>query len=98
MYEVISEGKRVALVEMPRYIQVKPSTGIYIEADEKHAQGIAINDKGVYSLKGRLKDLPECEVRKVDGGVVLLDHDDDLTSVHSSLLDIETALCEMDLA
>ncbi|MBQ8693609.1 MAG: hypothetical protein IJ520_10755 [Synergistaceae bacterium] len=98
MYEVISGGKRVALIETPRYIKVKPSTGAYIEADERHAQGIAINGKGVYSLKGKLKDLPECEVRKVDGGVVVFDHDSDLAGMHGDLLDIQTALCELDLA
>ena len=98
MYEVISQGARVALVETPRYIKVKPSTGAYIETDEGHAQGVAITGKGVYSLNGKLKDLPRCEVRKVDGGEVVFEHDADLVVVHGSLLDIETALCELDLA
>ena len=97
MYEVISQGERVAIVETPRYIKVKPSTGVYIETDEKQAEGVAINGKGVYSLNGKLKDLPEAEVRKIDGGVFVFGHEHDLAGVHNSLLDIETALCELDL-
>ena len=97
MYEVISQGERVALVETPRYIKLKPSTGAFIETDEQHAEGVAINGKGVYSLNGKLKKLPEAEVRKIDGGEYVFDHEHDLAGVHGSLLDIETALCELDL-
>ena len=98
MYEVINKGERVALVETPRYIKVKQSTGAYVETDAEHAEGVAINGKGVYSLNGKLKNLPEAEVREVDGGVFVFDHEHDLAGVHDSLLDIETALCELDLA
>ncbi len=43
MYEVISESKRVALCEEPRYIKVKPESGCYIQAEADEAEGIAIN-------------------------------------------------------
>ena len=98
MYEVISQGERVAIVEMPRYVKVKSATGAFIQCSEAEAEGVAVTGKGVYSLNGKLKDLPRCEVRKVDGGEVVFEHDADLAVVHGSLLDIETALCELDLA
>lgn len=96
MYEVISGSKRIALLETPRYIKVKPSTGVYIEADEKHAEGVAINGVGVFSLNGKLKDLPECEVRKVDSGEFVFENQNRLTDISGNILNIEAALCELD--
>ena len=99
MYEVISKGERVAIVEMPRYVKVKSATGAFIQCSEAEAEGVAVTGK-VYRLGGKLKalGLTEAEVHKVDGGEVVFEHDADLVVVHGSLLDIETALCELDLA
>ncbi len=96
MYEVISGSKCIALVETPRYIKVKPSTGVYIEADKKHAEGVSINGVGVFSLNGKLKDLPECEVRKVDSGEFVFKSQNMLANMSNDILDIEAALCELD--
>lgn len=92
MYEVISESKRIALCEEPRYIKVKPESGCYIQAESDEAEGIVINGLGVFSLKGKLKDLPEAEVRKIDGGALLLE----IEKLNNSIAELENAIVELD--
>lgn len=43
MFIIRSDGKTVALMDQPRYIRVNADTGVYIEADEQEAEGIAAN-------------------------------------------------------
>lgn len=97
MYEIIdsSNGERITICDKPRYIRIKPSTGAYIETDEKHAEGVSIIGN-VYSLNGKLKDLPECQINKIDNGMLLSEYINKLISTQNNILDIEAALCELD--
>ena len=96
MIQVISNGVVVAVCDKARYVRVKPSTGAFIQCDKELADGIAVNGQ-VYSLNDKLDSLPKAEIKEVDGGEFIFSHDAQLKSNAQSILDIETALCELDL-
>ena len=99
MYEVIDHdsGQRLALCEQPRYVRINPNSGVYIQCSAEQAEGVAV-DGTVYSLNNQLDGKPEAMINEIDCGVVVFDYDSDLAGMHGDLLDIQTALCELDLA
>lgn len=87
MVKIISEGKVIAICDEPKYIKVKPSTGVYIQTDEKHAQGIIVlgtlyNLPGHTEISGMLYNeetkkeeniiFPEAFPMEIDGGALLI--------------------------
>ena len=99
MYEVIKKdsGQRIAICEQPRYVLRNELSGAFIQCDREDAEGVAVGGE-VYSLNNQLDGKPEAMINEIDGGVVVFDHDSDLAGMHGDLLDIQTALCELDLA
>lgn len=106
MVKIISNGKIIAICEKPRYIKVKPETGIYIQTDEKHAQGISI-DGDVYNLPDHTeisKDIlnketgeyelgiaPEAFTVEIDGGTLLISEINNLKEETNDIL------CDVDI-
>ena len=105
MVKIISEGKVIAICEEPRYIRIKPSTGVFIQTDEKHAQGIAVlgtpfnlpgnTEIGGYFYNEETKKeefiaAPEAHVMQIDGGALLMSEIGNLRG------ETNTILCDVD--
>lgn len=54
MYKIVNvkDGSVIGNVETPNYIKKKPSTGCYVNANTKTAQGISYQGKA-YNLQGK---------------------------------------------
>ena len=95
MFEIrkVEDHTLISITEEPRYIRVNPNSGAYIQCKKEIAEGVAV--KGTpYSLNNKLSGLPDVMIREIDGGEYILDSQDQ----KSSILEIENALCELDLA
>lgn len=86
MKEIIANGEIIALVDKPRYVKIKKTSGAYIQCDKEEAEAVAVSGT-LYNLPGNtnikhiaIKDdetgeteevtAPEAYVREVDGGEV----------------------------
>ena len=96
MVEIYSEEKLIAVCGEPRYVKVKPSTGCYIQCKADEAEGVAVRGQ-VYSLNDKLDSLPKALIREIDGGDLIFNHNSQLELDAQRILDIETALCDLDL-
>lgn len=96
MYEVISEGVSIAICDNPIYVRLKPETGCYVSATKENADGISINGKGVYSLNNRLNNLPETNIRYIDGGTYMFENRKEISNTEKAIEAIENALCDFD--
>lgn len=89
MYQVLVENSVIGLCESPYYIK-KKQNGIIIETNESDATGIVF-DNSVYNLIGH-NDFPEksfANVHEIDSGEYVF-------GTHKNIIEIETALCELD--
>ena len=109
MYSITeTENGVIGYVDEPRYIKVKPSSGAFIQTDEKHAEGLAFLGRP-YNLHNRppMKEgLPVVIVNEKDGGEILLAElnalegrtEEVFCDMDISIEDIKEALCEIDEA
>ena len=110
MYKITSGGKTIQVCDRPKYIKYLGSeespctepgyegwTG-YISADE--GSGIEPNavlaDGAIYSITELLDDMPKAEVTEIDPKLSALDAIAGIPGIKSLILDIETALCDID--
>ena len=101
MYEIIIEGRVVALCEKPLYVKVKEDTGAYVEASPDEAVGIAVNGI-VYNIDGRddIPDMPQAVVKKSSVSEYVFEHGVKISEnekrANAAIIDVESALCEHD--
>lgn len=69
MFAILCHGDVIALCDQPRYIRQNPETGVYVEAEEADATGVAVGGKA-YNLPGCniVPDAETVEVVHQDGG------------------------------
>jgi hypothetical protein len=98
MYQIITNGKIVGLVDSLRYIKVNPTSGAFVQADgPEDAQGIAVNGTP-YNLLGHneISGAPECIAVEKDGFSILFQKGVELDQVKDDSLLISDALFELD--
>lgn len=101
MYAIISEGTLLALSDRPRFVKRNAASGVYVEAAEADAIGIAVGGE-VYNLPGgkAVPDAPEAMVQEADASEyvfrnrVRIIENEEATS--AAIVAMEEALCEMD--
>ena len=70
MFEIIKNGKVIALTEKANYIRLHPE-GFYILCDREEAMGVAVNGVPYALWEGSLGDREAVVVAKVDGGNII---------------------------
>lgn len=97
MYEIISNGNRLAYVDSPRYVRYKEESNAWVLAPYKDAEAIAVNST-LYSIDGK-EPIPDTEVvtvHEVPAGTVVTATEDEVIAAHDRIAELEDALCEMD--
>lgn len=85
MYKIIKDGEVIGIVEKPRYI--RKVDGIYIQAEESEAQGVAV-DSMPYNLPGGgMEGLETVTVSEVDGGEYILTQQSAIDAMLRSVLE-----------
>lgn len=101
MYEIISEGHIIALVEKPRFVKVNEDSGAYVETQHDDAIGIAVNGT-VYNIDGRndIPDMPQVVVKECSASEYIFSHGAKITEnekkTGSAFIEVESAVCELD--
>lgn len=70
MYKIVKGSEVIGIVEAPRYI--KQVDGIYVQAEESEAQGVAVNSTPYNLPDGGMEGLETVTVSEVDGGEYIL--------------------------
>ena len=110
MYKITSGGRTIQVCDRPNYIKYlgseqSPCTEKgyegwvgYIEIDESsELKPNAILAEGqIYSITDLLDDLPKAEITEIDANLTALDAIAGIPGIKSLILDIETALCDID--
>lgn len=98
MYHVIIDGEIKGFCEKPRYIKIKPETGVYIEAKFEDAIGVAFGGV-VYNLLGRneIPNAPQAIIKEIDGAEIVFNDKIKITEHDENIFEIETVLCEFDI-
>lgn len=97
MYQIIINGEIKGFCEKPRWIKIKPETGVYIEVKFEDAIGVAFGGV-VYNLFGRneILDTPQAIVKEIDGAEVVFSDNAKITKQGENIFEVESALCELD--
>lgn len=74
MFEIIKNGKVIAMTETPNYIRLHPD-GFYILCERAEATGVAVNCVPYALRDGSLGDCETVVVFEVDGGRLLREQD-----------------------
>ena len=98
MYRIMSKGQIVALVDEPRYVRCKASTGAWIQCDSDEAEALAVAGT-LFSLTGKvaIPDTDVATVMQVDGSEYVFNNYVDNIRYDVSMESIETALCELEM-
>jgi len=95
MYEIIKDGKILALTDTLHFIKIS-NNGSYVEATEDEALGIAV--AGIaYHLLGR-ESFGECETvsyKRANAGEYMFNHTRQFTDIESQLINTQLALCDV---
>lgn len=103
MYAIFSNGALIALCDKPRYVKIKPETGVYVEAEETEAVGIAVSGS-LYNLPGSdaIPDAPEAVVTQSDASEYVFRNrvriEENEETQGAAIIGMEDALCEQDAA
>lgn len=97
MYQIIISGEIKGFCETPRYIKIKPETGVYIEAKLEEAIGVAFGGVA-YNLFGydEIPDTPQAIVKEIDGAEVVFSDNLQIAEQGDNIFEVESALCELD--
>lgn len=97
MYHIIIDGEIKGFCETPRYIKIKPETGVYIEAKLEDAIGVAFGGVA-YNLFGHdeIPDTSQAIVKEIDGAEVVFSDNAKITAQGENIFEVESALCELD--
>lgn len=101
MYAIISEGALVALCEKPRYVKRNAASGLFVEAAEAEAIGIAVGGQ-VFNLPGgaAIPDAPEALAQIAEAAEFVFRNRARIIaneeSTNAAIVAMEEALCEMD--
>lgn len=71
MYAVVKGGAVIGIVEKPRFIK-KSEDGLFIEATEGDAQGIALNSVPYNLPGGEMEGLETVDLNEVNGGEYIM--------------------------
>lgn len=102
MYQIIKNGKVVALTDSVCYIKVEGVTETeaprFVPCDEEEAQGVAVNGR-VYSLFGctLVPDLDEVIVHKKDGGKCIAKAEENAAQTDALVVDHEYRLILLEM-
>ena len=98
MYQIITDGKIVGLVDQLRYIKINPTSGALVQANgPEDAQGIAVCGTP-YNLLGHneIPDAVECIAVEKDGFEILFQTGVKLDQVEEDGLIVSDAVFELD--
>lgn len=97
MYQIIINNEIKGFCEKPRFIKIKPETGVYIEAKLDEAIGVAFNGVA-YNLVGHneISDMPQVVVSELDGAECVFKDGIKITACENNVFEVESALCELD--
>lgn len=101
MYEIIINGRVVALCDKPHYVKIKEDSGAYVEASHEEAIGIAVNGV-VYNIDGRndIPNMPQAIVKESSVSEYIFRQSVEISEnkerTNSAFIDVESALCEFD--
>ena len=70
MYAVVKGGSVIGIVEKPRFI--KKVDGVYVEAEESEAQGVALNSVPYNLPGGGMEGLETVDLNEVNGGEYIM--------------------------
>ncbi len=70
MYAVVKGGNVIGIVEKPRFI--KKVDGVYVEAEESEAQGVALNSVPYNLPGGEMEGLETVDLNEVNGGEYIM--------------------------
>ncbi len=70
MYAVVKGGSVIGIVEKPRFI--KKVDGVYVEAEESEAQGVALNSVPYNLPGGEMEGLETVDLNEVNGGEYIM--------------------------
>lgn len=96
MYQIISNGKALAICEEPRWVKYDEYKSCYVQCGRDEAELIAVKGE-LYSFNDRFDDFPKAQIVQIDGGEYVFKHDNQVLINTQNILDIETALCELDV-
>lgn len=85
MYKVVKGNEVIGIVEKPRYI--KKVDGVYVQAEESEAQGVAVNSTPYNLPDGGMEGLETVIVSEVDGGEYILDQQSAIDAMLRSALE-----------
>lgn len=85
MYKIIKDGEVIGIVEKPRYI--RKVDGIYIQAEESEAQGVAVDSMPYNLPDGGMEGLETVTVSEVDGGEYILTQQSTIDAMLRSVLE-----------
>lgn len=85
MYKIIKDGEVIGIVEKPRYI--RKVDGIYIQAEESEAQGVAVDSMPYNLPDGGMEGLETVTVSEVDGGEYILTQQSAIDAMLRSVLE-----------
>ena len=93
MFKLVVDGVTIGFTEKPRFVRVKPETGVFVETTQDKADGVAYKSK-VFNLFGHEIGGVEETVSVVpyDGG----DDSKEIKNNADNLAEIEDAMCEAD--
>lgn len=72
MYAVVKGGVVIGIVEKPRFIK-KTEDGVFVEATESEAQGVALNSVPYNLPGGEMEGLETVDINEVNGGEYIMD-------------------------
>ena len=97
MYAIIVDGEIISLCDHPRYIKKNPSSGAYIQCQEKDAEGVAANGTP-YNINGEdaIPDAPQAFIRNDEGNEYIFNIHAKAERNESDIIVVEDALMESD--
>ncbi len=94
MYKIIKGADVIGIVEKPRYI--KKIDGIYVEADETDAQGVAFHSVPYNLPGGEMEGLETVLVTEVDGGEYILSQQNTVDTMSKNSADTDAMLVDQE--
>lgn len=97
MYRIIINGEIKGCCDKPRYIKIKPETGVYINATLDDAVGVAFGGVAYNLLNhNEIPNTPIAIVSETDASEYIFNDSLKITDCGENIFEVESALCELD--
>ena len=97
MFQIVSEGRVVGMVDKPRFIKYKPESNCFVQTDKENAQGVAVMGQA-YNLPGHKEIIgcPDAIILEKDGFEILFGNSVKIAKVEEDGLIVSDALIDLD--